>query len=320
MRTQTVVGVLCAVVFFHLVSRMARANAISKCKLQESAFQKALQGHTYDTFKVNSLHVCVKRCDKEEKCQSINFVIDESICELNKQSKEARPDNYVTDPRRIYMTVQFGKDTWPSGTYGLPRSKTGCPQPPHGSEWETGWRVQDTENSNNENGFSDSFHLDAVVLDSHVNRSFCIKHVHKVGTGAKPWPLGQYCIYKKGTCPVGLSEGFIQWDDEDTSNKNSNGGTLPDGTYDHTTRISFCCQTDGNKSDPITLPVEKPFYLLAYGSSECQKVEGALGTEEYIQYDNENSNNYDKLEGSHPFMVYSDDTKMRITYCYYRAA
>ena len=66
--------------------------------------------------------------------------------------------------------------------------------------------------------------------------------------------------------------------------------------------------------------MEKPFYLLAYGSSECQKVEGALGTEEYIQYDNENSNNYDKLEGSHPFMVYSDDHKMRITYCYYRAA
>ena len=109
MRTQTVVGALCTVVFFHLVSRRTHANAIGKCKSQESAFQKALQGHTYDTFKVNSLHVCVKRCDKEEKCHSINFVIDESICELNKQSKEARPDNYVTDPRRIYMTVQFGK-------------------------------------------------------------------------------------------------------------------------------------------------------------------------------------------------------------------
>ena len=109
MRTQTVVGVLCAVVFFHLVSRMARANAIGKCKSQVSAFQKAPQGHTYDTFKVNSPDVCVKRCDKEEKCQSINFVIDESICELNKRSKEARPDNYVTDPRRIYTIVQFDK-------------------------------------------------------------------------------------------------------------------------------------------------------------------------------------------------------------------
>ena len=66
--------------------------------------------------------------------------------------------------------------------------------------------------------------------------------------------------------------------------------------------------------------MDKPFYLLAYGSSECQKVEGALDTEEYIQYDNEDSNNSDKWEGSRPFMEYSDVTKMRITYCYYRAA
>ena len=66
--------------------------------------------------------------------------------------------------------------------------------------------------------------------------------------------------------------------------------------------------------------MEKPFYLLAYGSSECQKVERALGTEEYIQYDNEDSNNSDKWGGSRPFMEYSDVTKMRITYCYYRAA
>ena len=67
--------------------------------------------------------------------------------------------------------------------------------------------------------------------------------------------------------------------------------------------------------------MDKPFYLLAYGSSECQKVERALGTEEYIQYDNEDStSNSDKWEGSHPFVEYSKVTKMRITYCYYRAA
>ena len=66
--------------------------------------------------------------------------------------------------------------------------------------------------------------------------------------------------------------------------------------------------------------MEKPFYLLAYGSSECQKVEGALGTEEYIQYDNEDSKNSDEWEGKHSFMKYSRTTKMRIIYCYYRAA
>ena len=115
--------------------------------------------------------------------------------------------------------------------------------------------------------------------------------------------IGQYCIYKKGDCPEELSEGFIFLDDEDNNNQNSIGGTLPDGIYNHDTNISFCCRTDGNKSDAMLLPVSKPFYLLAYGSSECQRVEGALVTEEFIQFDNEDTNNADGWGGTHPFIT-----------------
>ena len=107
MRTQSILGVLCTVVFLHLVFRMLRANAIGKCKSQVSASQKALLGYTYDAFGVSSPDVCVKRCDKEQKCQSINFFIGERICELNSQTMEARPGNYVTDPGRFYMTVKY---------------------------------------------------------------------------------------------------------------------------------------------------------------------------------------------------------------------
>ena len=81
-------------------------------------------------------------------------------------------------------------DTWPSGTYGLPRSKTGCPQSPRASEWQIGWRLQDTEDTYANSRHSNSFHIDAVVLESHVNRSFCIKHGDKESTEAKPWPKG----------------------------------------------------------------------------------------------------------------------------------
>lgn len=42
----------------------------------------------------------------------------------------------------------------------------------------------------NKNCFLDSFYLDVVVLDSYVNRSFCIKYVYKVGIGVKLWFLG----------------------------------------------------------------------------------------------------------------------------------
>ena len=136
------------------------------------------------------------------------------------------------------------------------------------------------------------------------------------------WTLfvGQYCIYKKGDCPQELSEGFILWDDENDNNRNSIGGTLPDGIYNHDTNISFCCRTDGTKSDAMLLPVNKPFYLLAYDSSECQRVEGALVTEELIQFDNEDTDNIDDWGGTHPFITDGTSTTSRkITYCYYQS-
>ena len=32
------------------------------------------------------------------------------------------------------------------------------------------------------------------------------------------------------------------WDDEDVANANWTSGTLPDGTYDNNTTMSFCCK------------------------------------------------------------------------------
>lgn len=96
------------------------------------------------------------------------------------------------------------------------------------------------------------------------------------------------------------------------------GGTLPDGIYDGDTEISFCCRIDGNKSSPIPLPISKPFYLLAYGSSECQRVKGALVTEEFIQYDTEDTDNIDDWDGSHPDINTESDFPT-ITYCYYES-
>ena len=48
-------------------------------------------------------------------------------------------------------------------------------------------------------------------------------------------------------------------------------GSVPDGKYDRNTKIYYCCRTDGTQSMKLTLPTEKPFYLLKYGS-RCQEV------------------------------------------------
>ena len=49
------------------------------------------------------------RCENKPRCQSYNYVLEEKICELNNRSKEAGPEDYVTDPARIYMTVQYNR-------------------------------------------------------------------------------------------------------------------------------------------------------------------------------------------------------------------
>ena len=128
---------------------------------------------------------------------------------------------------------------------------------------------------------------------------------------------GQYCIYKKGNCPKGLTEGSIKWDDETDKNINDKGGTLPDGIYDGDTLIYYCCRTDGDKFKPMPLPLISPFYLKAYNSSECQRVQGAISTEEYIRYHTEDESNIDELNGTFPYG--GGISNHNISYCYYKS-
>ena len=87
------------------------------------------------------------------------------------------------------------------------------------------------------------------------------------------WPDGKYCIYKEGSsCPTGLEEGFVIWDDENKDNKNSKDGVLPEGLFNEDTKIFYCCSTSGSASEGITLPNNAPFFLFAYDSILCQKV------------------------------------------------
>lgn len=89
--------ILLAVVFLNLMSRIPFGNAAGQCKLHGSNFGKALKRHMIDKLKVDRPVTCINICQNEPKCQSINYEMEE------------RPHDYVTDPRRIYMTVPFNK-------------------------------------------------------------------------------------------------------------------------------------------------------------------------------------------------------------------
>ena len=134
--------------------------------------------------------------------------------------------------------------------------------------------------------------------------------------------LGKYCIYKKGHhCPKGLKKGFVFWNDDDYSlyNGDKHGGELPEFYLynERYTEIHFCCRTDGEKNTPILLPIEFPFFLLAYESAKCQMVKWALVSLEWIYFATSNFNNDDQRDGAYPY----DARKKHPTiyYCYYHS-
>ena len=94
------------------------------------------------------------------------------------------------------------RNTWPSGSYGLPKPKSGCPS----KEWLEGFRYQDSENVENTNTKTNGSHFSGRVTPHGIRQEFCI---HKGTPGKRiPWPSGKYCIYRKGnSCPTGLREG-----------------------------------------------------------------------------------------------------------------
>ena len=127
---------------------------------------------------------------------------------------------------------------------------------------------------------------------------------------------GQYCIYKRGTCPNDLTRGSVFWDDDNLRNGNSKSGILPGGTYNRNTQINFCCKTRGNKASAVLLPSQSPFYLLAYKSAKCQTVMWTVANLEWIHYDTEHSNNNDRAIQSYPYEAGKQHPT--IYYCHYR--
>ena len=75
--------------------------------------------------------------------------------------------------------------SWPSGTYGLPKSTSGCP-----AMWNEGWRKQDLEDDRRDQSkFSSSFHMEAILDSEDITRHFCVKTSNYELN--KLWPKGR---------------------------------------------------------------------------------------------------------------------------------
>ncbi|XP_073244994.1 uncharacterized protein [Porites lutea] len=208
---------------------------------------------------------------------------------------------------------------WPSGSYALPMTDTGCPEDKKFS-WYTGLRIEELESNQNGNKHSARIHSMSKIETPYIKRYFCVKNDTETDESRPKWPDGTYCIYKKGYfCPQGFHEGYVFWDDNNGingTNNNSRTGELPEGVYNQDTLIYFCCKKTGSAMKRISLPVNTPFYLLAFEAAICQEVEGAVYSLEYIVFDTEDTNNQDARFYPYPYAAHRRDPT--IYYCYYR--
>ncbi|XP_078364739.1 uncharacterized protein LOC144649155 [Oculina patagonica] len=85
------------------------ASAGSQCREERSINGMALQGFVFKKFTVRALHECDISCEREITCQSYNYAAGEKSCELNNRTKEARPENFRSNPAWFYKRRLSGR-------------------------------------------------------------------------------------------------------------------------------------------------------------------------------------------------------------------
>ena len=108
------VGFLALYVAFSISQALSNgAEDIDGCENVQPIYGGALLHHVYQTLKVPGSIYCLRACDDDIRCQSINHVVHGEICELNNRTKEARPEAFTTDDTKVYMK-KFRKKRFPN--------------------------------------------------------------------------------------------------------------------------------------------------------------------------------------------------------------
>jgi len=101
------------------MSRIGVFQAAAHCQTKDKSIGGMfLRGHTFETCNAE-LPECFIRCDEEVTCQSFNFVIGQKVCEMNNRTKEARPEDFMSDPTRFYMKRANNRGTLPLSLFAF---------------------------------------------------------------------------------------------------------------------------------------------------------------------------------------------------------
>ena len=93
-----------ALYVFSFISLMGTSNtAGEKCKVYQVPIRgKALRGHTYKTAISGELFRCYVRCERDPVCKGCNFKHTQQICEMNNETKETKPNDFITEQQSYY--------------------------------------------------------------------------------------------------------------------------------------------------------------------------------------------------------------------------
>ena len=83
--------------------------AEDQCRVEINIRGMALKGFAFKRMAVAAPHICDILCEREIICQSYNFNRKEQICELNNRTKDARPENFRSDPACFYIRRLNGR-------------------------------------------------------------------------------------------------------------------------------------------------------------------------------------------------------------------
>ncbi|XP_028516011.1 uncharacterized protein LOC114575414 [Exaiptasia diaphana] len=87
-----------SVLSVQLTSRITEAQ-----QCQASVDGISLSGHVMSTVVVDDIGSCSDKCAVTPGCQSINFYMKSSLCELNNKTVENTPSHKVQNNRAVYF-------------------------------------------------------------------------------------------------------------------------------------------------------------------------------------------------------------------------
>jgi len=77
-------------------------QSTQQCRSTHTVWGRYLKGHVISSENVANIGLCYVRCSKDQRCKSINFHLDNLLCELNDADRFTHSWDYVLKKDHAY--------------------------------------------------------------------------------------------------------------------------------------------------------------------------------------------------------------------------